>query len=1187
MSELSQDTQNYFEAIEKDIAKAYDVASKARKKGFDPTDKPELPLAKNMFERVEGLISVVAPQIKGTGIPKRIAALEKEFGSQDWRVALTISKEVAEQRFCKFEDKKTAMEIGIRVGFAYLTLGTVSSPLEGFVELKIKKRKDGKDYLSLNYSGPVRSAGGTAAAVSVILADYLRKSFGYDSYDPSEEEIKRMSTELYDYHERVTNLQYLPSKEEIEFMVKNLPVQIDGDPSEKIEVSNFKDQSRIETNRIRSGVCLVLGEGLCQKAKKVNARLSKWSKDIGMEHWSFLEEFLKIQTEKKSKGKVDKKETKVTPIYTYIEDLVAGRPVLTHPLRIGGFRLRYGRSRTSGYSAASLNPATTHILNNYIAIGTQLKVERPGKAATITTCDTIEGPIVKLIDGTVTRIETTQKAKEIAGKVSEILFLGDILFNYGDFFNRAHKLLPAGYCEEWWIQEVEKATVNMFGTIDFDKLSGLVELPKEALELLFKNPLTSKLTAQAALLFSNKLEVPLYPRYAFYWSTISVEQLKTLVKWVEKAKIVKSEGKIEKIILPLDQEAKRVVELLGIPHVIATNEFVVIEKDDALAFIASLGLNPQTKTEDLLKIIEENKEKTTLEVVNLLSKVKLRDKAGIFIGARMGRPEKAKMRKLTGSPHVLFPVGEQGGKLRSFQSTFDSGKITSDFPIYHCNKCDNETIFPVCEKCESKTKQMYECTTCGPIEKEVCSKYNPADEKNPHKTKAYKRRDIDIKYYFDMALKKTGMKSYPDLIKGVRGTSNKDHTPEHLAKGILRAKHEITVNKEGTIRYDMTQLPITHFKPSEVRTSIEKLKELGYEKDIHGKPLEDANQVLELKTQDIVLPACESSPDLGADKIILKISKFIDELLTKFYGLEPFYNFNSEEDIAGTLAVALAPHTSAGIICRIIGFSQTQGFLAHPLLHATTRRDCDGDEASIMLLLDSLINFSRYFLPNNRGSTQDAALVLTSRSIPSEVDDMVFDLDVAWKYPLGFYEACQEYKMPWDVEIEQLGKRLGTELQYEKMGFTHDTASINAGVKCSAYKTLPSMEEKLLGQMDLAEKIRAVDTEDVARLVIEKHFIRDIKGNLRKFSMQQFRCVNCNEKYRRPPLIGKCTKCGGKIIFTISEGSIIKYLEPAISMAEKYNLPPYLKLSLELTKRRVEDVFGKEKDRQEGLGKWF
>ena len=131
------------------------------------------------------------------------------------------------------------------------------------------------------------------------------------------------------------------------------------------------------------------------------------------------------------------------------------------------------------------------------------------------------------------------------------------------------------------------------------------------------------------------------------------------------------------------------------------------------------------------------------------------------------------------------------------------------------------------------------------------------------------------------------------------------------------------------------------------------------------------------------------------------------------------------------------------------------------------------------------------------------------------------------------------------------------------------------------------MQEKVAGQMDIAEKIRAVDQDDVARLVIERHFMRDIRGNLRKFSQQQFRCVDCNEKYRRVPLLGVCDKCYGKIIFTISEGSVVKYMEPALSLIEKYDLQPYLKQTLELTKDMIESVFLQDKDKQMGLGKWF
>ena len=257
------------------------------------------------------------------------------------------------------------------------------------------------------------------------------------------------------------------------------------------------------------------------------------------------------------------------------------------------------------------------------------------------------------------------------------------------------------------------------------------------------------------------------------------------------------------------------------------------------------------------------------------------------------------------------------------------------------------------------------------------------------------------------------------------------------------------------------------------------------------------------------------------------------------------------------------------------------------MVHAATRRDCDGDEASVILLMDALINFSRQFLPDTRGATQDAPLVITSNLFPSEVDDMLFDLDVGWSYPLDFYNACMEFKLPSKVQIERFGSRLNSDKQYCGLGFTHNVSNLNNGVRCSSYKTLPTMEDKLKGQMELADKIRAVDSADVARLVIEKHLIRDIKGNLRKFSTQQFRCTKCNSKYRRPPLVGKCTSCGGKLLFTVTEGAIIKYLGPAISLAEKYNLPAYLKQTLELTQDRVIGTFGKDKDKQEGLGRWF
>lgn len=1179
--------EEYFAQIESGVALAYEVAKKAREKGLDPEEEVSIPLAKNMAERVEGLISVVAPQIRNCGIIERIIELEKEFGQLDWRVGFKIAEEVAKQKFCSFSEKIEAIEMGIRTGFAYLTLGIVSAPLEGFIGLTVKKRKDGKEYLALRYAGPIRGAGGTAASVSVILSDYVRVKMGYATWDAQEKEISRYCTEVHDYHDRVTNLQYHPSDDELSFMLSHLPIEVDGDPTERFEVSNYKDLERIPTNLIRGGMCLVLAEGLCQKAPKLWKRLSKWGKSFDLD-WEFMGDFLKLKEKihaKHSSGnKKEKKDgNKVQPNNTYIMDLVAGRPILGHPMAKGSFRLRYGRNRTSGFSACAAHPATLVVLDKYIAIGTQLKVERPGKATTITICDTLDGPIVRLEEGDVVKLHTAEDARAVHKKIESVLFLGDILFNYGDFSENGHVLVPVGYCEEWWALEVEK---EMNGLRAEKPGAEIEDIDAERLKKLIDSPLLEKITLDEAITISRFYGVALHPSFTFYFSLMDKENIILLLSWLSEGKIKKDNGKVHKIILPhySDKEkhsnAKKVLEKIGLPHKVINKESVVIEGVTARSISICFGLEKHPPLDGT--VLTENIQ-TGLDFVNSVCEFTVKNKAGTFIGSRMGRPEKAKMRSMQGSPQVMFPVGEEGGRMRSFQEAMKQGKIRSSFPNYFCEACSTSTIYLRCERCNEKTSIKYHCRFCGDLEGKECRHGEGA---------TYKTQDLDIKHFFADARKKSKERITPELIKGVRGTSNKNHVTEHLAKGILRAKHALCVNKDGSIRYDCTQLPLTHFRPKEISASVEKLRELGYDVDYLGNELVSSDQLCEIKPQDIVIPGFDSIVD-SAPKVLSRVAKFVDDELVQFYGLDPFYNIEKQEDLIGHLVIALAPHISAGLVGRIIGYSETQGLLTNPMFHAGLRRDCDGDEAAVMLLMDSLLNFSRQFLPSSRGGTMDSPLVLTSILDPAEVDDQVHGIDVVWKYPLALYEAAQQIKKPWEVvddkgnKIEQMGDRLGKASQYEDFGFTHHVSNFNNGVQCSAYKTLPSMKEKLFGQMEIARKIKAVDMDDVARLVIQKHFLKDIKGNLRKFSMQQFRCVACNTKYRRPPLIAKCTECGGKLIFTISHGSVIKYLGPSMELADKFDFSPYLKQTLDIIQSDVDHIFGKEKDKQVGLGSFI
>ena len=915
-----------------------------------------------MAERVEGLISIVAPQLLGSGMTNRITELEKEYESSDWRVALKIAEEVAKQKFCTFKDKLEAIEVGIRVGMAYSTAGIVAAPLEGFIEAKLKKRKDGAEYLAIYYAGPIRGAGGTAAALSVLIADYVRVVMGLAPYDPKDEEIERYVREIQDYNERVTNLQYFPSEKEIRFMVSHLSVEVNGDPTEKIEVSNFKDLERVETNLIRGGICLVIAEGLTQKAPKLWKRLVVWGKEFGLS-WDWMREFLDLKAKIHADApKAGKDNEKLQPNNTFIADAVAGRPVLSFPMATGGFRLRYGRGRTTGLSAASVHPATMAVLNNFIAVGTQLKVERPGKGTALTINDMIDGPIVRLEDGSVVYLDDYHKAKKLSATVKEILFLGDILFNYGDFSENGHKLVPAGYCPEWWLRELEIKS-------------------KEDAETFQLAPYKHNITFDEALTLSNKHKIPLHPNFIYYWSLITVKELLYLYQWISTAKKVEQENVLVKIILRNDHQGKEILEKIGISHVVVNKEFIVLGKEIARSLLFTLGFDTVEKTNEKIKHYGTSQpDISTLSILKDLCGVVIRDKAGTFIGARMGRPEKAKMRKLKGSPHGLFPVGEAGGRMRSFQAAMEAGKIESTFALFK-TKAGEECLFATSEITGEEAEPVY----YDPFRKVEVKKADGALR--------YKVKQIPINNIMRAVQKKIGVMILPNLIKGIKGTANKDHLPEHPAKAILRAKNNVFVNKDGTVRYDMSELPMTHFKPKEIGTSVEKLKEMGYEKDYYGKELIYDNQILEIKPQDIVIPLNKNLVDESAGEVMLRVAKFIDDLLVSFYKEKPYYNVQRPSDLVGHLVIGLAPHISAGTIGRIIGYSQSQGIFAHPLWHAALRRDCDGDEACVLLLMDGFLNFSRQYLPDRRGSrTMDSPLVLTTVLDPSEVDDMAHGL---------------------------------------------------------------------------------------------------------------------------------------------------------------------------------------------------
>jgi DNA polymerase II large subunit len=396
-----------------------------------------------------------------------------------------------------------------------------------------------------------------------------------------------------------------------------------------------------------------------------------------------------------------------------------------------------------------------------------------------------------------------------------------------------------------------------------------------------------------------------------------------------------------------------------------------------------------------------------------------------------------------------------------------------------------------------------------------------------------------------------------------------------LEKGLLRARHGISVYQDGTARFDLTDLPLTHFRPREIGISVERAHSLGYTTDWSGAPLVEDDQLVELRGQDLVV-----SHSCG--KYLWQLSKFVDEELVAVYNLEPFYGAARPDDLVGALVIALAPHTSGGVVGRVIGFTDAEACFAHPVFHAAKRRNCDGDEDSVTLLLDGLLNFSRSYLPENRGALMDKPLVLTTRLDATEVDKEAHNLDVVVRYPLALYRAAAEGRSAKEVEglVETLGRRLGRADPLAGSAFTHDTADIAGGPVRSAYRQSESMERIVEQSLVLTSQIRAVDVADAVTLVLNSHFLPDLMGNLKSYATQKFRCKVCNASYRRPPLSGRCSApgargapCHGALTPTVFEGAVRKYLGLSQRLAATPGVTPYVRQRVQLLESYLGTLF--------------
>ncbi len=1130
--------ESYYGDILNQYERAYNIAEEAKSRGLDPNEIVESKTVFDLADRVNEMLGLSQFE----GLAERLRHLLHTMSKE--RATLTIAEEIALGKFGAMSIDQ-ALQYAVRAGLAVITDGVTVAPIQGISTVVIKKNDDNSEYASISYAGPMRSAGGTEAAFSVLIADVVAKKLGLSPYRAREEEVARYIEELRVYEREVGSFQYRVSDSDVRVALSNLPVEIDGVETDPFEVVVHRNLKRVTTDRVRGGALRVLNDGVIGRAHKLKRILT----DLQLTGWDWLAEL---------KGGKQQSTGETEKIGAHFEEVISGRPVISSPNTRGGLRIRYGRAMNTGLSTVGIHPAIPALLDNCVVVGTQVKVDIPGKAATIAFVDSIEGPTALLKDGSVRRVNTLAEAERLHDALERIIDMGDALISYGDFLENNKTLGPSPYVTEWWRQDLKAAAGE---TIKQNEPTSQGETGQPTrLETILGGAMP---TAEEALLLSKQFDIPLYPGYTPRFDRLSPAEV------VELRSLSSRSGRDIEVHIT-SHHIQETLQHLLIPFT-RNEDSATVTEEWATILGALMDVGGDVEVTDTSSWSPDN----TLELIHHLSGLKIGRQTTATVGMRVGRPEKAMLRHMKPPVHVLFPVGAAGGMTRDLLAAAKHGVMRVDMVNIMCPSCGKRKLSSRCEECGEATVRFLSCPRCGQI-------INAEEGQSCPRCKAegvtHSNHNLDVRAAVDVVLRKV-----PEVargpIKGVRGLSSGSKYAEPIEKGALRSKHEIYVYKDGTARVDVTNAPLTHFRPSNIRTDIAMLRSLGYDVDKDGKPLVDPEQIVPLKPQDVVIPE-NTAHDL------LRVAAFVDDELEIVYGLPRFYNVKSIDELRGKVIVGLAPHTSVGVAGRIVGFSNAQVCFANPCWHSSKRRDCDGDGDSILLLLDIFLNFSVEYIPTQIGGLMDTPLLIQPIILPAEVDDQAHNFDVAWEYPLAFYQATESSPNASKVSnlVETIRNRVNLPEQFYNYGFTHSASSITIKSPRSAYSTLTTLADKIAKQIEVAEKIEAVSARQVVESIIKTHLIRDIAGNMKKYATQSFKCRACSRTLRRPTVSAKCEICGGELRETLTRGSVEKYLAIARRLAHQYDVDEYIKERLDLLVREMDQLFQtREKSTQSEL----
>ena len=290
-----------------------------------------------------------------------------------------------------------------------------------------------------------------------------------------------------------------------------------------------------------------------------------------------------------------------------------------------------------------------------------------------------------------------------------------------------------------------------------------------------------------------------------------------------KAVLSKEESRLQEL------EKERAIQRIS-AETNARQQGKSIAETDEIGRIAAASI-PDEGPEDAKKFLASQIDRDDyrvdgiLPLIKKISKLRWHHSAPVRIVCRMVRPEKSAPRVMNPMAHTLFPIDLNGGNQRLLTNAADKHDIRVQLGLRTCNTCGKQSPMLSCH--HRKVNQYGESMPgerCG-------GRTEFKKELDANRRRRGEITTVPIASMIEDAMINLGLERVPNNVKCMKKIASKNQTPEALEKGMLRAKYDIPVFRDGTVRFDMSDVPVTHFKPKEIEVSWKKLVNLGYTHD--------------------------------------------------------------------------------------------------------------------------------------------------------------------------------------------------------------------------------------------------------------------------------------------------------------------------------------------------------------------